>query len=58
MSTFLSGIVVPLVTPLKEGKVDLKAFSLHLERQIEAGVDGLFCLWNRRLRRLGKGERL
>jgi len=35
------GTMTALVTPFKNGKIDEDAFRAHLERQIEAGVDGV-----------------
>jgi len=35
------GVMTALVTPFKQGKIDEEAFRAHLERQIEAGVDGV-----------------
>ncbi|MDX8388701.1 MAG: 4-hydroxy-tetrahydrodipicolinate synthase [Ghiorsea sp.] len=35
------GVMTALVTPFKNGHIDEEAFRAHLERQIEAGVDGL-----------------
>lgn len=36
-----SGVLTALVTPFRDGKVDEAAFRALVERQIEAGVDGL-----------------
>ncbi|TLS66477.1 4-hydroxy-tetrahydrodipicolinate synthase [Mariprofundus erugo] len=35
------GTMTALVTPFSNGKIDEEAFRAHLERQIEAGVDGV-----------------
>jgi len=35
------GVMTALVTPFKNGQVDEDAFRVHLERQIEAGVDAV-----------------
>ncbi|MDX8395373.1 MAG: 4-hydroxy-tetrahydrodipicolinate synthase [Mariprofundaceae bacterium] len=35
------GVMTALVTPFKNGQIDEEAFRAHLERQIDAGVDGL-----------------
>ncbi|MDQ6992041.1 MAG: 4-hydroxy-tetrahydrodipicolinate synthase [Mariprofundus sp.] len=35
------GTMTALVTPFAEGKIDEEAFRAHLERQVEAGVDGV-----------------
>jgi len=35
------GVMTALVTPFKNGQIDEDAFRGHLERQIEAGVDGV-----------------
>lgn len=35
------GVMTALVTPFKNGGIDEDAFRAHLERQIEAGVDGV-----------------
>ncbi|MDQ6988767.1 MAG: 4-hydroxy-tetrahydrodipicolinate synthase [Mariprofundaceae bacterium] len=35
------GVMTALVTPFKDGQVDEEAFRAHLERQVEAGVDGV-----------------
>lgn len=35
------GVMTALVTPFKDGQIDEEAFRAHLERQIEAGVDGV-----------------
>jgi len=35
------GVMTALVTPFKEGTIDEGAFRAHIERQIEAGVDGI-----------------
>lgn len=35
------GVMTALVTPFKNNKIDEEAFRAHLERQIEAGVDGV-----------------
>ncbi|MFQ5581707.1 MAG: 4-hydroxy-tetrahydrodipicolinate synthase [Mariprofundaceae bacterium] len=35
------GTMTALVTPFKNGKIDEDAFRAHLDRQIEAGVDGV-----------------
>ncbi len=37
----LEGVHTALVTPFKEGALDLMAYRLHCERQVEAGVQGL-----------------
>jgi 4-hydroxy-tetrahydrodipicolinate synthase len=37
----LRGTLTALVTPFRDNKVDLKAFEALVERQLEAGVDGL-----------------
>ena len=35
------GLMTALVTPFKNGQVDEEAFRSHIERQIDAGVDGI-----------------
>ncbi|EAU54326.1 4-hydroxy-tetrahydrodipicolinate synthase [Mariprofundus ferrooxydans] len=35
------GTMTALVTPFADGKIDEEAFRAHLERQVEAGVDGV-----------------
>ncbi len=35
------GVMTALVTPFNNGSIDEEAFRAHLERQIEAGVDGV-----------------
>ncbi len=35
------GVMTALVTPFRNGSIDEEAFRAHLERQIEAGVDGV-----------------
>jgi 4-hydroxy-tetrahydrodipicolinate synthase len=35
------GVMTALLTPFKNGKIDEEAFRAHIERQIEAGVDGV-----------------
>jgi 4-hydroxy-tetrahydrodipicolinate synthase len=35
------GLMTALVTPFKNGQIDEAAFRAHIERQIEAGVDGI-----------------
>jgi len=35
------GTITALVTPFRDGQLDEEAFRAHIERQIEAGVDGL-----------------
>jgi len=35
------GVFTALVTPFREGRVDLEAFRSHCERQVAAGIDGL-----------------
>ena len=35
------GVMTALVTPFKDGRIDEDAFRAHIERQIEAGVDGV-----------------
>ncbi len=35
------GTITALVTPFRDGVIDEEAFAAHLERQIEAGVDGV-----------------
>jgi len=35
------GVITALVTPFKDGNIDEDAFRAHIERQIEAGVDGI-----------------
>ena len=40
-SSFLRGSYPPLVTPLRDGAVDLEAFEALVERQIEQGSHGL-----------------
>lgn len=35
------GVITALVTPFKNGQIDEEAFRAHLERQIEAGIDGV-----------------
>jgi len=35
------GVITALVTPFKDGNIDEEAFRAHLERQVEAGVDGV-----------------
>ncbi|MDX8402196.1 MAG: 4-hydroxy-tetrahydrodipicolinate synthase [Mariprofundaceae bacterium] len=35
------GTITALVTPFRDGGIDEDAFAAHLERQIEAGVDGV-----------------
>ena len=35
------GLMTALVTPFKNGQIDEEAFRAHIERQIDAGVDGI-----------------
>ncbi|MBQ8372408.1 MAG: 4-hydroxy-tetrahydrodipicolinate synthase [Clostridia bacterium] len=35
------GVATALITPFKDGKLDLDAFERLIERQIEAGIDGI-----------------
>lgn len=37
----LSGIFTALVSPMKAGQIDMPAFEAHLDRQLEAGVNGV-----------------
>lgn len=37
----LSGIFTALVTPMTDGAVDMASFEAHVERQLEAGVQGI-----------------
>lgn len=44
MSTRISGLWLPLVTPFKDGVVDYKSYERLVAHYIAAGVDGLFPL--------------
>jgi len=35
------GVITALVTPFRDGQVDVEAFRAHLNRQIEAGIDAV-----------------
>lgn len=37
----LAGVFTALVTPLKEGKVDVEAYDRHVQRQLDSGVHGI-----------------
>jgi 4-hydroxy-tetrahydrodipicolinate synthase len=37
----LTGVFTALVSPMKGGEIDLPAFEAHLERQLDAGVNGV-----------------
>ena len=40
-ATFLRGSYTPLVTPFRDGRVDLEQFAALIERQIEGGSQGI-----------------
>jgi len=40
-ATMFHGTMTALVTPFSDGRIDEEAFRAHLERQIEAGVNGV-----------------
>ena len=41
----ISGVVPPVVVPMAEdGSIDREAYEKHLNRMIDAGIDGLFFL--------------
>lgn len=41
----MSGIIVPLVTPLESAdRIDIGALELLIERVVDAGVNGVFLL--------------
>ena len=42
MSSKIRGVVPPLAIPLKDGKLDVPSLERHINRLIEAGLDGLF----------------
>ena len=44
MSTRISGLWLPLVTPFKDGAVDYASYERLVAHYIAAGVDGLFPL--------------
>ena len=37
----IEGVLVPLVTPFKDGKVDLKSYERMVDHYIEEGVSGI-----------------
>ncbi len=40
----IKGIIVPIVTPLHEDEsLNLEEFRTQIEREIDAGIDGIFC---------------
>ena len=42
MSSKIRGVVPPLAIPLKDGELDVPSLERHINRLIEAGLDGLF----------------
>jgi 4-hydroxy-tetrahydrodipicolinate synthase len=44
MTTRISGLWVPLITPFKDGAVDFESYDRLVEHYIKAGTDGLFPL--------------
>lgn len=42
MSSKIRGVVPPLAIPLKDGELDVPSLERHINRMIEAGLDGLF----------------
>lgn len=44
MTTRISGLWVPLITPFKDGAVDFESYDRLVEHYIKAGADGLFPL--------------
>ena len=42
MNTPITGVVPPLVVPLKDGALDLPSLERHIERMLAAGIHGLF----------------
>ena len=42
MSSTIRGVVPPLAVPLKDGELDVPSLERHINRMIEAGLDGLF----------------
>ena len=42
MSSTIRGVVPPLAIPLKDGELDVPSLERHINRMIEAGLDGLF----------------
>src|SRR5260370_16176022 len=44
MTTKISGLWLPLVTPFKDGDVDFSSYERLIEHYIARGVDGLFPL--------------
>ena len=42
MNTPITGVVPPLVVPLKDGTLDLPSLERHIERMLAAGIHGLF----------------
>ena len=47
MSIRISGLWLPLVTPFKDGAVDLASYERLVAHYIAAGVDGLMISWPR-----------
>ena len=42
MSSTIRGVVPPLAIPLKDGELDVPSLERHINRMIDAGLDGLF----------------
>lgn len=42
MNTRITGVVPPLVVPLKDGEIDIPSLERHVNRMIDAGIHGLF----------------
>ena len=42
MSSTIRGVVPPLAIPLKDGEIDVPSLERHINRMIDAGLDGLF----------------
>ena len=42
MSSKIRGVVPPLAIPLKDGELDVPSLERHINRMIDAGLDGLF----------------
>ena len=40
----IEGVLVPLITPFKDGKVDLKSYKKMVNHYIEQGVNGIIPL--------------